>query len=54
MPDLVTSSQPAGISMPAAWDTSSTPSTVWEVLKDADIDPAHTRSGLTWRAFLGA
>ena len=28
------------------------PSTVWQILKDADIDPAPTRSGQTWRAFL--
>jgi putative transposase len=28
------------------------PSTVWRILKDADIDPAPTRSGQTWRAFL--
>lgn len=30
------------------------PSTVWQVLKDAGIDPAPTRSGKSWRAFLGA
>jgi putative transposase len=30
------------------------PSTVWEILKDAGIDPAPTRSGQTWRAFLDA
>ena len=30
------------------------PSTVWRILKDAGIDPAPTRSGLTWRAFLEA
>lgn len=30
------------------------PSTVWRILKDAGIDPAPTRSGQTWRAFLGA
>jgi hypothetical protein len=28
------------------------PSTVWRILKDAGIDPARTRSGQTWRAFL--
>ena len=28
------------------------PSTVWQILKDAGIDPASTRSGQTWRAFL--
>jgi putative transposase len=28
------------------------PSTVWRILKDAGIDPAPTRSGQTWRAFL--
>jgi putative transposase len=28
------------------------PSTVWQILKDADIDPAPQRSGQTWRAFL--
>ena len=28
------------------------PSTVWQILKDAGIDPAPTRSGETWRAFL--
>jgi putative transposase len=30
------------------------PSTVWQILKDAGIDPAPRRSGLTWRAFLEA
>jgi putative transposase len=30
------------------------PLTVWRILKDAGIDPAPTRSGLTWRAFLEA
>jgi hypothetical protein len=29
------------------------PSTVWQILKDAGIDPAPRRSGQTWRAFLG-
>jgi transposase InsO family protein len=29
-------------------------STVWEILKDAGIDPAPRRSGQTWRAFLEA
>jgi transposase len=28
------------------------PSTVWQILKDAGIDPAPTRSGQSWRAFL--
>jgi putative transposase len=28
------------------------PSTVWQILKDAGIDPAPIRSGETWRAFL--
>jgi transposase InsO family protein len=28
------------------------PSTVWQILKDAGIGPAPTRSGQTWRAFL--
>jgi len=28
------------------------PSTVWQILKDAGIDPAPQRSGQTWRAFL--
>jgi putative transposase len=28
------------------------PSTVWKILKDADIDPAPRRAGDTWRAFL--
>ena len=28
------------------------PSTVWQILKDAGIDPAPTRSGETWRGFL--
>jgi transposase len=28
------------------------PSTVWQILKDAGIDPAPRRSGQTWRAFL--
>ena len=30
------------------------PLTVWRILKEAGIDPAPTRSGLTWRAFLDA
>jgi transposase InsO family protein len=30
------------------------PSTVWQILKDARIDPAPTRSGHRWRAFLDA
>jgi transposase len=30
------------------------PSTVWQILKDAGIDPAPTRSGEIWRAFLDA
>jgi putative transposase len=30
------------------------PSTVWQVLKDAGIDPAPGRAGQTWRAFLHA
>jgi putative transposase len=30
------------------------PSTVWQILKDAGIDPAPARSGETWRAFLKA
>jgi putative transposase len=30
------------------------PSTVWQILKDAGIDPAPTRAGQTWRAFLEA
>ena len=30
------------------------PSTVWQVLEDAGIDPAPRRSGRTWRAFLEA
>jgi putative transposase len=30
------------------------PSTVWQILKDAGIDPAPQRSGQTWRAFLDA
>ena len=28
------------------------PSTVWQILKDAGIDPAPRRSGHTWRMFL--
>jgi len=28
------------------------PSTVWQILNDAGIDPARTRAGQTWRAFL--
>jgi len=28
------------------------PSTVWQMLKDAGIDPAPRRAGQTWRAFL--
>ena len=30
------------------------PSTVWQILKDAGIDPAPRRSGRAWRAFLEA
>ena len=30
------------------------PSTVWQILEDAGIDPAPTRSGQSWRAFLDA
>jgi hypothetical protein len=30
------------------------PSTVWRILKDAGIDPAPARSGITWRSFLQA
>jgi putative transposase len=30
------------------------PSTVWQILKDAGIDPAPRRAGLTWRTFLDA
>jgi hypothetical protein len=30
------------------------PSTVWQILKDAGVDPAPRRSGQTWRAFLEA
>jgi putative transposase len=30
------------------------PSTVWQILKDAGIDPAPARSGETWRGFLEA
>jgi hypothetical protein len=30
------------------------PSTVWQTLKDAGIDPAPRRAGQTWRAFLEA
>ena len=30
------------------------PSTVWQILKDAGIDPAPRRSGQTWRSFLEA
>ena len=30
------------------------PSTVWQILKDAGIDPAPGRSGQSWRAFLDA
>jgi transposase InsO family protein len=30
------------------------PSTVWQILKDAGIDPAPNRSGETWRSFLEA
>lgn len=28
------------------------PSTIWRILKDAGIDPAPTRSGQSWKAFL--
>jgi acyl transferase domain-containing protein len=28
------------------------PSMLWQILKNAGIDPAPTRSGLTWRVFL--
>ena len=30
------------------------PSTVWRILKDDGVDPAPTRSGQSWRAFLDA
>ena len=30
------------------------PSTIWQILKDAGIDPAPRRSGQTWRTFLQA
>ncbi len=30
------------------------PSTVWQIPKDAGIDPAPRRSGQSWRAFLDA
>src|ERR1035438_1864592 len=30
------------------------PSTAWQILKDAGIDPAPRRSGQTWKAFLDA
>jgi putative transposase len=30
------------------------PSTVWQILKDAGIDPAPRRAGQTWRAFLAS
>ncbi len=30
------------------------PSTVWQILRDAGIDPAPRRSGQSWRAFLDA
>jgi transposase len=30
------------------------PSTVWQILKNAGIDPAPRRAGETWRAFLAA
>jgi hypothetical protein len=30
------------------------PSTVWQILKDAGIDPAATRCGYSWQAFLKA
>jgi putative transposase len=30
------------------------PSTVWQILRDAGIDPAPTRSGQTWQTFLDA
>jgi putative transposase len=30
------------------------PSAVWQILKDAGINPASTRSGQAWRMFLGA
>jgi putative transposase len=30
------------------------PSTVWQILKDAGVDPAPRRSGQTWAAFLAA
>jgi hypothetical protein len=28
------------------------PSTVWQILKDAGIDPSPTRLGQSWRSFL--
>jgi hypothetical protein len=30
------------------------PSTVWQILKDAGVDPVPGRSGQVWRAFLQA
>jgi putative transposase len=30
------------------------PSTVWQIIQDAGSDPAPTRSGQSWRAFLDA
>jgi putative transposase len=30
------------------------PSTVWEILKEAGIDPAPGRSATTWASFLGS
>jgi hypothetical protein len=43
-----------GYRIHASWPGSGTssPPTVWQILKDAGIDPAPRRSWQTWRAFL--
>jgi len=38
----------------AGLDHKVAPSTVWQILRDAGIDPAPTRSGQSWRIFLKA
>jgi hypothetical protein len=37
-----------------AWAGKLAPSTVWQILQDAGIDPAPRRAGQSWRAFLDA
>jgi hypothetical protein len=48
---------PAGSRAAASWRNSAStvaPSTVWQILHAAGIDPVPRRAGLTWRQFLAA